>query len=127
MIEPLPPDIILLGGVWPERALLRAQLIEEGYDVVAIDAWPMPDLYQRPGMGPRLLIVDLQRLDDPRDALDGIRLVMPPARVLVIAALATVPIEDITRLGYQVVSRPASIRGIVDTATALLRQSKRDD
>jgi len=28
-----PPDIVLLGAEWPSRALLRAQLIEEGFDV----------------------------------------------------------------------------------------------
>jgi hypothetical protein len=71
-----PPDIVLLGAVWPERALLRAQLFEEGYDVVAIVAWPMPAVYCDPGTKPRLLIVDLQRLPHPRVALDEIRLVM---------------------------------------------------
>lgn len=37
-MELTPPDIVLLGPEWPERALLRAQLVEEGHDVVAIDA-----------------------------------------------------------------------------------------
>lgn len=59
------PDIVLLGTGWPERALLRAQLIEQGSDVVAIDAWPMPRLYRRPGMKPRLLIIDLHELPQP--------------------------------------------------------------
>ena len=115
---------MLLGAVWPERALLRAQLIEEGYDVVAIDAWPMPAVYSHPGTKPRLLIVDLQRLSDPRVALDEIRLVMAPDRVVVIAALGTIPAEDITRGGYQLVSRPASIRDVVNVTTKLLRQQK---
>jgi hypothetical protein len=35
---------MLLSVEWPERALLRAQLIEAGYEVAAIDAWPMPQL-----------------------------------------------------------------------------------
>jgi hypothetical protein len=52
-MDPKPPDVILLGPEWPERALLRAQLIEDGYDVVAIDAWPIPRLYRRSGMRPR--------------------------------------------------------------------------
>ena len=115
---------MLLGAVWPERALLRAQLIEEGYEVVAIDAWPMPAAYCHPGTKPRLLIVDLQRLPDPRVALDEIRLVMAPDRVVVIAALGTIPAEDITRGGYQLVSRPASIRDVVNVTTKLLRQQK---
>jgi hypothetical protein len=31
-MELTPPDIVLLGPERPERALLRAQLIEEGYE-----------------------------------------------------------------------------------------------
>jgi hypothetical protein len=33
------PDIILLASNWQPRALVRAQLIEEGFDVVAMDDW----------------------------------------------------------------------------------------
>jgi hypothetical protein len=49
-VDPRPPDVIVLGPEWPERALLRAQLIEEGYEVVAVDAWPIPRPYRRAGM-----------------------------------------------------------------------------
>ena len=34
-------DIVLLGAERQTRALLRAQLIEEGLDVLATDTWPM--------------------------------------------------------------------------------------
>ena len=113
---------MIVGAVWPERALLRAQLIEEGYEVVAVDGWPIPEQYHRQDMQPRLVIVDLQRLPDPRGALEGIGRLMPPASVLVISALGTVPIEDITRLGFCVVSRPASIRDVVNVARTLFRE-----
>jgi hypothetical protein len=63
-MEQTPPDIVLLGPEWPERALLRAQFIEEGYDVIAIDPWPIPTLYRRPSMKPRVLLIDLQGLPD---------------------------------------------------------------
>ena len=52
-----PPDIILIGAEWRDRAMLRAQLIEEGYDVLALDEWPIPRAYRRAGMKPRLLII----------------------------------------------------------------------
>jgi hypothetical protein len=61
------PDILLLGAEWPERALVRAELIEAGYDVVAIDAWPIPSQYRQPGVKPRVAIVDLQGL--PREVV----------------------------------------------------------
>ena len=57
-----PPDVIVLGPQWPQRALLRAQLIEERYEVVAVDAWPIPRLYRRAGMTPRVLLIDLHEL-----------------------------------------------------------------
>lgn len=115
---------MLLGREWPERALLRAQFIEEGYEVIAIDAWPMPRMYRRPGMKPRVVIVDLQGVPEPRDVLDEIRFVMPAERVVVVAALGTVTSEDIRRLGYHVVPRPARIGDIVNTATKLLRHQE---
>ena len=71
-MNPAAPDVLLLASEWPDRALLRAQLIEEGYEVVAVDAWPLPKLYRVPGMEPRLLVVDLQGLSTGRS--------LPPLR-----------------------------------------------
>jgi hypothetical protein len=50
-MELTPPDIVLLGPEWPERPCGRSSS-KEGDDVIAIDAWPIPRLYQRPGMKP---------------------------------------------------------------------------
>jgi hypothetical protein len=61
-MDPKPPDSVVLGTEWPERALLRAQLIEEGHEAVALDTWPISRLYRRPGMKPRVLVIDLHRL-----------------------------------------------------------------
>ena len=52
------PDMLLLASEWSDRALLRAQLLKEGYEVVAVDAWPVPKLYHESGMTPRLLLVE---------------------------------------------------------------------
>ena len=119
-MELTPPDIVLLGPEWPERALLRAQLIEEGYDVIAIDAWPIPRLYRRPGMKPRVMVVDLRGLPEPRETLDELRFVIPPDRVLVVTALGTLTGDVIQRLGFTVIERPATIGQIVAAAAGLL-------
>jgi hypothetical protein len=116
-----PPDALLLGSQWPERALLRAELIEAGYDVVATESWPIPPMYRRPAMKPRVVIVDLLGLPDPRAVLDELRLVVPPDRVLVVTALGTVTIDEIRRIGYHVVTRPTSIGDIVAATRKLLR------
>jgi hypothetical protein len=116
-----PPDVLLLGPEWPERALVRAELIEAGYDVVAVETWPIPRMYRRPGMKPRAVVIDLQGLADPPTVLDELRFVMPPERVLVVTALGTVPIDEIRRRGYHVLARPTSIRDVVATTAELLR------
>src|SRR5688572_13133626 len=116
-----PPDIILLGPEWRERALLRAQLIEEGYDVIALDMGPLPKLYRRAGMKPRMMVIDLKGLPDPGAVLDEVRFVIPPERVLVVTALGTIAKEDIRRLGFAVIERPTSVADIVAAAAARLR------
>jgi hypothetical protein len=119
-MDPNPPDVILLGAEWRERALLRAQLIEEGLKVVAIDEWPMPRVYRRAGMKPRVLLIDLHGLPTPRETLDDARFVMPPKRVLVVTALGTLTGEDIRRFGFTAVERPVTIGQIVAATTFLL-------
>lgn len=119
-MDPKAPDIVLLGAKWPDRALVRAQLIEEGFDVVALDTWPIPRLYRRPGMKPRLLIIDLHELPSPRNTLDEVRFVLPPDRVLVLTALGSITSEDVQRFGFHVLERPTTIGEIAGRASALL-------
>ena len=58
------PDIVLIDANWPNRALVRAQLIEEGYDVIATDDWATAKTYVEASLKPRLVVVDLQNLPD---------------------------------------------------------------
>jgi hypothetical protein len=122
-MHPKPLDVVLLGTEWPERALLRAQLIEAGYEVVAIDRWPMPTAFLDPGMKPRVCLIDLHGLPNPRETLDGVRVVMSVERVLVVAALGTLPAEEVRRLGFAVVERPVTIGQIVEATGALLSRT----
>jgi hypothetical protein len=123
-METNAPDIMLLGPEWPQRALLRAQLIEEGYDVVAVDTWPVPMTYRRPGMKPRLLLIDLQGLPDPQQTLREVAFVVPPDRVLVVTALGTLARDDVQRLGFATIERPVTVGQIVAAAGALLSGSR---
>jgi hypothetical protein len=116
-----PPDIVLLGPEWPTRALLRAQLLEEGYEVVATDVWPIPRQFLRPGMRPRAVVIDLHGLPEPQRVLAEVRALIEPERVLVVTALGTVASDDIRQMGFHVVARPASIGEIVATAKGLVR------
>ncbi|MBI3048160.1 MAG: hypothetical protein HYY76_07585 [Acidobacteria bacterium] len=119
-----PPDVALIGPEWPSRALLRAQLVEEGYSVVATDAWPIPRPYLRRGMTPRLLIIDLHGLADPETVLDEVAAVLPPDRVLVVTALGTLAPDRVRGRGFNLVTRPATVGAIVAAAAAVLRRAE---
>lgn len=119
-MEPRPPDVVLLAPQWPTRALLRAQLAEEGYEVVATDAWPIPRRYFRPPRTPRLVVVDLHGLPDPRRVLDDLRALTAPDAVLVITALGSLPVDDVRQRGFHAMARPASVGDVVARVHTLL-------
>jgi DNA-binding response OmpR family regulator len=105
------PDIVLLSSQWQSRALLRAQLIEEGFEVVASDSWAM--MREHLDAEALLAIVDLQELPEPSQVLTDLRAVMDPNHVLVLTAMNTVSPESIERLGFHVLERPISIGSVV--------------
>ena len=115
-----PPDIVLVAPAWPGRALLRAQLAEEGYEVVATDAWPIPRRYLPRPQQPRLLMIDLQGLADPTQVLDEVGVLLPRDRVLVVTALGTMAPDEVRERGFHVIARPATVGHIAAAAAALL-------
>lgn len=120
-IMPQPPDVVLLGAEWHPRVLIRAQLIEEGFEVVATDTWPAMRRLLRPGSKPRLAIVDLKGLPNPAAVLKDLRALMKPDRVLVITAIGTVEAVEMEQLGFRQVARPIIMRALVDTAAQVIR------
>jgi hypothetical protein len=108
-----PPDIVFLAVQWQPRALIRAQLIEEGFEVVATASWTVMRRHLRPGARPRLAIVDLKDLPEPRSVLGELSILMRTGRVLVLSAIGTIPSAEITRLGFRVISRPFVIDDVV--------------
>ena len=115
----MQPDVVLLGAEWRARALIRAQLIEEGYEVLAADSWSVVRHFIRAGSKPSLVIVDLVDLVDlehSMDVLRELRELMQPDRVLVLAGLGTVAPAELEWLGFRVLRRPVTIRDIVAAA-----------
>ena len=119
----LAPDIALLGTAWEPRALLRAQLIEEGFDVVATSTWAMMRRWLQPGVQPKLAIVDLFDLDNARSVLRDLRVLMKPDRVLVLTALGTLASSDVEGLGFHAIARPIAIKDIVAAAARAIQGS----
>ena len=120
------PDILVIDARWPRRALLRAQLIEEGYEAVATDDWETAKSYLRLLLKPRLVIVDLQDLPAVETLLHELREMIKPQRVLVITALGTLTPDQLHKWGFHTIARPAIVADIVAKASALLRRSTMD-
>jgi hypothetical protein len=116
-------DIVLLAADWHPRALIRAQLIDDGFEVAATDTWPMAHRWLRPGSKPRLVVADLKGLSNPSDVLNSLRLLMSPARVLVLTGSGTLPRAEVEALGFHTLSRPIAVHQIVDSAARLARAS----
>jgi hypothetical protein len=116
------PDVLLIGAEWPTRALLNAQLLEEGLEVVAFDGWPIPARYARGPLMPRGVIVDLLGLPEPERVIAELTHMISPQRVLVVTAQATLAPDDLRNRGFHVVTRPASVGDIVSAAKRLLQE-----
>jgi DNA-binding response OmpR family regulator len=121
----LPPDIVLLGTEWRSRALIRAQLIEEGFAVLATDDWATMRRHLRPGSKPSLAIVDLHGLSEPMRVLTDLKVLMKPTRVLVLAGLGTIPPIEIEQLGFRVIKRPIAVGDVVAAAAAIVNARRR--
>jgi DNA-binding response OmpR family regulator len=115
-----PPDIVLLSAGWPSRALLRAQLIEQGFEVVTTDDWSSTRRHLRPGIRPALVIADLKALPNPDEVLEALRALMRPERVLVLVAAGTVLPAVVRDMGFQTLARPFAISEIVARAERMV-------
>ncbi len=116
-------DVVLLDADWRSRIAVRAQLIEDGIEVAAADTWPTMRRHLQPGGQPRLAVVDLNALSAPRQVLEELRMLMPPSRVLVVAAMGTVAPDDLERMGFRVLRRPLTVENIVSAVATCLRAS----
>ena len=103
--------------------MLRAQLIEQGFEVLATDAWSTVRRWLRAVPKPKAVVVDLQDLDRPSDILEDLRILMKPRHVVVITAAATVAAPDIEKLGFHLVKRPATIHDVVAAVAAATGRS----
>jgi ActR/RegA family two-component response regulator len=118
-----PPDVVLLATDWRTRALIRAQLIEQGFAVVATNTWRMMRRHLRPGMKPRLALVDLKDLPDPDGVLRDLRALMKPGRALILTAIGTVTGAEIERSGFRALHRPIVIEDVVRAVEEAIRSA----
>jgi hypothetical protein len=114
------PDIVLLAVGWPERALIRAQLIEQGFAVWADDDWDSVRRRLSPRWFPRVAIVDLKDLPNPERVLRELSALLGPARLIVLTASGTIQPLEIERYAFRVVKRPIEVGRIAEAAAAAM-------
>jgi hypothetical protein len=83
--------------------------------------WPIPRQYLRSDTKPRAVLIDLQGLPHPRAVLNEVRYLIPPADVVVLASMATIPIEELRQLGFRVIPRPVTMHEIVTVLAGMLK------
>jgi CheY-like chemotaxis protein len=109
---------------WQVRALVRAQLREEGYVVTAVAGWEELEalLREEEVMAPGLLIAELTG-DEPAGFLKLLRGF--PARRLVLRDLRAPSAEALRAAGIDaVLSRPYSVGDVTRAARGLLSGAK---
>lgn len=111
-----PVQVILLGKDWKSRALLRAQLIEEGLEVKAYDS--VADAIEAAAghNGPApLLIADLAGSDDP--ALVAAQLAHWSRRIpiWIVASRSVIDARELEGRGFEaVLYRPVDVGDLVE-------------
>ena len=115
-------DVLLIGADWRLRALLRAQLIEQGFDVVALGSWDEAELLLRKrAVSARATVFDLEGEPNPQAALSTLARLVPPPTSVVLTSSAALPPADVRRLGFDhVIARPHSIDDAVKAVAALV-------
>lgn len=108
--------VMLVGKDWQARALLRAQLIEEGLDVEAHEsvADALESLEAGPVL-PALLVADLTASDDPAADADQLAAWAAQLPVWVIAGRSTIVGTRLKGRGFQMILfRPLDMKELVD-------------
>src|SRR6186997_2493337 len=95
-------DVLLVAPDLNERRMILAELVEAGYRVLAVEAWP-PRPWPRPGA----VVIDVHGLPDPRAVLDELGLLLPPERVIVLTGTLSPGAREVHEVGpFQVLARP---------------------
>jgi CheY-like chemotaxis protein len=117
------PQVLLVGKQWKARALIRAQLIEEGLDVEAYQT--VRDALERlktSTQRPPLLIADLSESDDPSADLDQLAKWAKRVPLWILASPSTIVSQGLQGRGFEaILFRPLDVGKLVDQIKQRLR------
>ena len=116
-------QVLLAGGEWRPRALVLAQLEEEGYDVTAVETWDEAELLLRKkAVRPAVLIFDLDGESHPEAALTTASKLMDPRRIVILTLAGGLTADAVRAHGFlHVLSRPYSVKDVVGLAASIAR------
>lgn len=119
--------ILIAGRDWSARALLRAQLIEEGFDVEAYET--VGDVVQKLSRGrtaPLLLVVDLFENECPAKDVAMLSRWSKFVPIWILAGHATAQTEELDVQGFEkVLLRPVDVGWMVREIKGRLARCRR--
>ncbi len=109
-------QVLLLGKDWQTRALLRAQLIEEGVDVEGHESAPEANLdLEAKELLPDLVIADLSSSDAPSEEIELLAAWAKHVPVWVIASHSLILKDTLKGRGFQMILfRPLDVGELVE-------------
>jgi CheY-like chemotaxis protein len=113
----------LAGGDWRPRALVLAQLVEEGYDVTVVETWDEAELLLRKrAVQPAAVVFDLEGEPHPEDALATLGRLVAPDRAVILTSASALPAAAVRSTGFEhVLARPYSVGDVVQEVSEVLR------
>jgi CheY-like chemotaxis protein len=108
--------IVIAGKDWQARALLRAQLLDEGFDVEAQETIPEALATLEPGTKlPDLLIADISASDDPSADVEALTAWSRKLPIWIIASRAYIVEKGLRGHGFEMILlRPVDVGELVD-------------
>jgi len=109
-------QILIAGKDWQARALLRAQLLEEGFEVEAYETIPeaLATLESRTNL-PDLFIADISASDDPSADVEALSAWSRKIPTWVIASRSYIVEKGLRGRGFEVILlRPVDVGELVD-------------
>lgn len=119
-------DVLLIATGWKQRALIRAQLIEEGFDVMAVETSDEGELLLSRGAArPRAVVLALEEDDHPAATLTAMIRLVPDEQLIVLTAAGALSEDRARAIGAtHVIARPYDIAAVVGAVRDVVKLTR---